>query len=103
MNLYRGKVTRVTNAGVFVEIKSTWPGVEWGPLKRVAYETTTRAAHSHTLGSAGDPAHTHSVTSLISTRTQRTSSHRARPSSWPKSSGTTSSSSAPSSKESPCA
>jgi hypothetical protein len=63
MNLYRGKVTRVTNAGVFVEIKSTWPGVEWGPLKRVAYETTTRAAHSHTLGSAGEPAHTHSVTS----------------------------------------
>ena len=63
MNLYRGKVTRVTNAGVFVEIKSTWPGVEWGPLKRVANGTTTQPNHSHTTASAGDPAHTHSVSS----------------------------------------
>lgn len=61
MNLYRGKVTRVTSAGVFVEIKSTWPGVEWGPLKRVANVTTTQTTHNHT-GSTGEAdGHSHSI------------------------------------------
>lgn len=63
MNLYRGKVTRVTNAGVFVEIKSTWPGVEWGPLKRVANVTTTEPAHSHGVGADGEHDHVSSVLS----------------------------------------
>lgn len=62
MNLYRGKVTRVTNAGVFVEIRSTWPGVEWGPLKRVANATTTEPDHSHpTVGADGEHDHVASV------------------------------------------
>lgn len=61
MNLYRAKVTRVTPAGVFVEIKSTWPGVEWGPLKRVANATTTEPDHSHGTPSAGEHDHVASV------------------------------------------
>lgn len=51
MDLFRGTVTRVTAAGVFVLVPSRWPGVELGPCERVAPVTavsTTGTASSHT-------------------------------------------------------
>lgn len=64
---YRGVVTRAGTSGVYVQINSHWPGVEFGPcdlvanVVRVGPLTTTQA----TTSSNGDPAHTHTVTSTV--------------------------------------
>ena len=64
---YRGVVTRAGTSGVFVQINSHWPGVEFGPcdlvanVVRIGPLTTAQA----TTSSNGDPAHTHTVTSTV--------------------------------------
>ena len=64
---YRGVVTRAGTSGVYVQINSHWPGVEFGPcdlvanVVRVGPLTTAQA----TTSSNGDPAHTHTVTSTV--------------------------------------
>jgi len=56
--MYRGKVTRTSAAGVWVEIRSTWPGIEWGPLAIVANVVRTIVL---TTSAAGEHVHSHTV------------------------------------------
>jgi hypothetical protein len=56
--LYRGKVTRTSTAGVWVEIASTWPGIEWGPLPLVANVVRTIVL---TTSTDGTHPHSHTV------------------------------------------
>lgn len=55
--VHRGEVTRVAGSKVFVRLPRHVPGAEFGPLEQLLPIDVTSPT-----GSAGDPAHTHTIT-----------------------------------------
>ena len=63
--IYRGKVTRASAAGVWIMISSHWPGVEFGPCDIVATAVRLPAATTSVASSPDPHQHTLAAKTLV--------------------------------------